>query len=81
MGTTLLKFTSEGSSLPLPTSPETDKGHRRNDKWFLFDDETVTPVTDLTAPDRTEEEETTPKKPKLKPKANRGFTRDANGDM
>jgi hypothetical protein len=81
MGTTLLKFMNGGASLPLLPSPEIDGVHRRNDKWFLFDDETVTPVTDLTAPDRTEEEETSPKKPKFKPKAKNGFTRDSNGDM
>lgn len=49
-------------------------------KWYLFDDETVSSVDDLNAPDRYDDEEETGKKTKkTKPKA--GFTRLANGDV
>lgn len=51
----------------------------RKNKWFLFDDETVSPIEDLNAPNRSdEEEEVVAKKPK-RPKT--GFIRTANGDM
>lgn len=49
------------------------------DKWYLFDDESVTPIADLNAPDRyDEEEEVLAKRPKV---TKEGFVRKANGEI
>jgi hypothetical protein len=56
-------------------------------KWFLFDDETVTSIEDLNAPDRYDEQEeeqvtAKPKKPvKTKAKSKPGFSRDDDGNV
>lgn len=48
-------------------------------KWFLFDDECVTPIDDLNGPDlyNDEGERVQVKKPRAKA----GVSRDKNGDM
>lgn len=49
-------------------------------KWYLFDDEAVTSIEDLNAPDRYDEEEATAAKKKTA-KKNNNFPRNAAGEM
>lgn len=61
-------------------------GGDRKNKWYLFDDEVVSEVEDLNAPDRYDDEEKKEKEKDNKTtassaKTKNGFTRDENGDM
>lgn len=50
-------------------------------KWFLFDDEVVSSIDDLNAPDKYDEEEEVMSKKSIKNKLAAGFTRGKNGDV
>lgn len=58
----------------------------RQSKWFLFDDESVSEVEDLNAPDVYDDEDGDPvvgqkTKKKIAVSKGKGFTRDASGQM
>ena len=52
-----------------------------DNKWYLFDDECVTPIDDLNGPDLYDEEGERLESPKAKKKPSAGFKRTADGDI
>lgn len=83
MGTTSRKSTTKGERRlyrrdALLAQTLTYRRVRSRGKWFLFDDETVTPIDDLNSP-TVHDEDGAPVTSKKRPAA--GFVRGADGNM